>query len=148
MKFLLFIMISVCLFSQDNEKEYVKKSIITMFDAMRENDSTKLRSVLAKDIISYTIYKNKKSKVIRSKGNMEQFIKAVGKKKEKIWDEKISSWDIKVDGALASAWTAYKFYLGGKFSHCGVNSFQLSKESGKWKIIYIIDTRRRKNCNE
>ena len=43
--------------------------------------------------------------------------------------------------------TPYKFYVGEKFSHCGVNSFQLVKIRGEWKIQYIIDTRRRQNCD-
>ena len=52
---------------------------------------------------------------------------------------------IKIDGALASVWTPYKFYSGATFSHCGANSFQLVKIDGAWKIQYIIDTRR-KGC--
>jgi hypothetical protein len=52
-----------------------------------------------------------------------------------------------IDGNLASVWTDYKFYIGEKFSHCGVNSFQLFKGDDGWKIIYIIDTRRKDNCN-
>jgi hypothetical protein len=41
----------------------------------------------------------------------------------------------------------YKFYVGETFSHCGVNSFQLFKDKEGWKIIYLIDTRRKDPCN-
>lgn len=34
----------------------------------------------------------------------------------------------------------------GKFIHCGANSFQLARLSGEWKIVHLIDTRR-KDCN-
>lgn len=141
----------ICLsisFSQNDEEKHVKAVIVNMFDAMRENDSTKLRRAFAKDIISYSIFTNREGKVIRHKGNIEQFIGAVGKKKDKTWDERLTSWTILLDGDLASVWTGYEFYHGGQFSHCGVNSFQLSKESGEWKIIYIVDTRRHNNCKE
>jgi len=54
---------------------------------------------------------------------------------------------ILIDSQLASVWTDYKFYIGDKFSHCGVNSFQLVKLNDGWKIVYIIDTRRKEGCN-
>jgi hypothetical protein len=61
-------------------------------------------------------------------------------------DERILDYQIKIDGALASAWTPYNFYVNGNFSHCGVNSFQLVKMDDVWKIVYIIDTRRKEPC--
>ena len=48
---------------------------------------------------------------------------------------------------MANAWAPYEFYINSEFSHCGINSFQLIKIEGNWKIIYIIDTRRKDNCN-
>jgi hypothetical protein len=47
---------------------------------------------------------------------------------------------------MAAAWTPYRFYRNGEFSHCGVNSFQLVKMAEGWKIVYIIDTRRKEPC--
>ncbi|HNA01067.1 MAG TPA: hypothetical protein PLN49_09415, partial [Ferruginibacter sp.] len=61
-------------------------------------------------------------------------------------DERITFDVVRVDGALAIAWTPYKFYFNGKFSHCGVNSFQLVRFNGEWKIQYLIDTRRKAGC--
>jgi hypothetical protein len=61
-------------------------------------------------------------------------------------DERILEYQIKIDGTMASAWTPYQFYVNGNFSHCGVNSFQLVKMAEGWKIVYIIDTRRKEPC--
>jgi len=61
-------------------------------------------------------------------------------------DERIVFETIRIDGPLASVWTPYNFYYEGKFSHCGVNSFQLVKINGEWKIQYLIDTRRKQGC--
>ena len=38
------------------------------------------------------------------------------------------------------------FTLTGKFSHCGVDSFQLVFINGQWKIQCLIDTRRKQPC--
>jgi hypothetical protein len=65
-----------------------------------------------------------------------------------VLDERILSYQIKVDGSMASAWTPYQFYVNDTFSHCGVNSFQLVKLAEGWKIVYIIDTRRKEPCQE
>ena len=69
-----------------------------------------------------------------------------GKKKADVYLEKLLSYDIRIDGNLASVWTPYEFYLNGNFSHCGANSFQLFHNNGKWEIIFLVDMRRRGDC--
>jgi hypothetical protein len=44
---------------------------------------------------------------------------------------------------MAHAWTPYEFYINGKLSHKGVNAFTLYKDDGQWKIVHLIDTRRK-----
>ena len=63
--------------------------------------------------------------------------------KDVVVEEKILSYNIQVDGTMAHVWTPYEFYMNGKLSHYGVNAFTLFKENEKWKIIYVIDTRRK-----
>ncbi|MBT8322548.1 MAG: nuclear transport factor 2 family protein, partial [Eudoraea sp.] len=62
------------------------------------------------------------------------------------FEERIHSYQISIDGPMANAWTPYEFWLNDQFSHCGVNSFQLINDGSSWKIIYLIDTRRREDC--
>ena len=68
------------------------------------------------------------------------------KKKEDIWFEKLLSYIINVDENLAIVWTPYEFYFNEIFRRCGVNAFQLFFNGEQWKIISIIDTRRKDNC--
>ncbi len=49
---------------------------------------------------------------------------------------------------MANVWAPYEFYLNNDFSHCGVNSFQLFFDGIQWKIIYLIDTRRKQGCKK
>lgn len=62
--------------------------------------------------------------------------------KEKSFKEEILEYKTQVEGNMAHVWTPYKFWFDVNFSHCGVNYFQLFKEYGQWKIVYLIDTRR------
>jgi hypothetical protein len=73
----------------------------------------------------------------------DAFASYVGKQQPGVLDEQIRFESIRMDGPLASVWTPYSFYAGGKYSHCGVNSFQLVRFPDGWKIQYIIDTRRK-----
>jgi len=63
-------------------------------------------------------------------------------------EERLHSYTIQTDGAMANAWTPYSLYVQEKLHHCGVNSFQLFHDGTDWKIIYIIDTRQLKACTE
>ncbi len=114
---------------------------------MKDADAASLKSCFADSAIIQTIGINKEGKAIISTEPMEEFADFVGKQQKGIADEQISYETVKTDGTLAIAWTPYKFYYKGKFSHCGVNSFQLVKIHGNWKIQYLIDTRRKKGCD-
>ena len=130
------------------DKDDIKKTITTMFDAMRKGDSTLMRSTFAEGIVFQGISSKKDGTVELKNENPDAFIKTVGTPHKEIYDERITWGDIKIDGPLASAWTPYKFYVGTKFSHCGVDFYQLMKTKTGWKIIYIVDTRRADNCPE
>ena len=78
--------------------------------------------------------------------SIDAFVQAIGKSPKGALDERIQFETIKIDGPLAIVWTPYKFYYEGKFSHCGVNSFQLVRINGEWRIQYLIDTRRKDGC--
>jgi hypothetical protein len=130
--------------SQEND---VKEVIIRLFEGMKTSDGEKLKSAFAPGALLQTISKNKEGSVVVRTEQVDSFIVQVTKPHEHVYDERITFDIIKIDDNLASVWAPYKFYVGDRFSHCGVNSFQLVKLQGQWKIQYLIDTRRRENCN-
>ncbi|MFD0751506.1 nuclear transport factor 2 family protein [Mucilaginibacter calamicampi] len=132
--------------AQQTETAAIKQTITKMFDAVRKGDSTALRSTFAKGVILHSIGEAKDGSVAMTLESPEEFVKTVGTPHKGIYDERIVFGDIKVDGKLASVWAPYKFYVDDKFSHCGVDVFQLMKTSAGWKIIYIVDTRRKDGC--
>jgi hypothetical protein len=93
--------------------------------------------------------RNKSGKpFIKFESSLDGFAKSIGTPhpetyNEMIWDEKIE-----IDGNLAQVWTSYAFYVGKKFSHCGVDAFHLTKgEDGEWKIFHLADTGQSEGCN-
>ena len=130
------------------EEKAIKDVIATFFKALHEGDSTLMKTTLNKEVKIQTTFTNKTGTKILKTEPISQLLSAVSNKKPTDqYEEKLLSIRIEVDGNLASVWTPYKFYLNGTFSHCGANSFQLFDDNGQWKIIYLVDMRRRVNCN-
>lgn len=115
---------------------------------MKNADAILFKSSFGDSAIMQTISRNKEGKTIVINESLAEFADFVSRLKKDSADEWIVFETVKVDGPLAIAWTPYNFYHNGKFSHCGVNSFQLVRFNGIWKIQYLIDTRRRQGCQQ
>lgn len=125
----------------------INKLILTLFDGMREGDSAKVSKLFRKDVKMFSSFTTKEGERVLREGKLESFLNAIGTPHDEIWDERIWDTQITVDGSIAQVWTQYAFYAGSQFSHCGVDAFDLVKDaSGQWKIIHLMDTRRKKNC--
>ena len=147
-----FIVLTVIVCAATAEAQTVEDSVKTvinrMFTGMKNADTALLKSSFADSMILQTISRNKEGNLVVQNENPADFIDFVKKESPGNADERITFDVVKVDGPLAIAWTPYNFYYKGKFSHCGVNSFQLVRFNGEWKIQYLIDTRRRQGCSE
>jgi len=128
-------------------EDSVRAVVNQLFTAMRTVDVAMLKDAFADSAILQTIAQRRSDGVVFVRNEkISDFATSIGNAKKDSLDERITFETVKVDGALASVWTPYKFYYAGNFSHCGVNSFQLVKINGRWKIQYLIDTRRRQGC--
>ena len=79
--------------------------------------------------------------------SIEQFLDAIANRpQEQQWEERLLDYQIQIDGNLAHVWTPYEFWLNATFSHCGANAFTLGKTNEGWKILHLIDSRRRADC--
>ncbi len=127
-------------------EDSVKNAVNLLFEGMKNSDPLLLKKAFCDSAILQTIGRNKEGKTIIRNEKIDAFAESVSKAPKGALDERIQFETIKIDGPLAIVWTPYKFYYDGKFSHCGVNSFQLVRINGEWRIQYLIDTRRREGC--
>lgn len=140
--------ITSTLFSQNDEKTQVKAAVDTFFEGFNKGDTTLMKSVIADQILLQTAYRTKEGQDVLVTDKPEKLIDAIANRPaDQKWEERLLDYHIQIDGNMANAWTPYEFWFNGEFSHCGVNSFQLFKDNGQWKIIYLMDTRRRSSCN-
>lgn len=145
---LLLVILTVCTLqaSSQSDAEKVKATVINMFDGMRKSDSVMLRNAFAPTALLQTIAKSRAGETVVRTDSVDAFIRQISAPHPEVYDERIEFGQVLIDGDLATVWTPYKFYIGEKFSHCGVNSFQLVRLNNQWKIQYIIDTRRKEGC--
>jgi len=62
------------------------------------------------------------------------------------FEERMPAPAIEIDGDIAMAWGDYVFLIDGKVAHCGVNHFDLVRESGTWKVLSVTWSRRTTGC--
>ena len=77
---------------------------------------------------------------------MDQFLASVANMQGEGADERIHQPEVRIDQDLATVWTFYTLHVGERFLHCGIDSFQLLRIAGEWKIVSVADTRRTENC--
>ncbi len=130
-------------YSQDNKE--VMKPIELLLEGIGKSDTSLIKQAFAKNVIL---------KVISEEGSkaydLDFLLERIMEQKNSgtVAKEEIYNTEIRVDGNLAHVWTDYSFYVGDKLSHCGIDSIALIKLEGVWKIVYIMDTRRKDGCEE
>ena len=141
-KVLLLILVLFFQFSFAQESE-IQMAIGKFFNAFHQRDSIALKKVCSKNLVLHSISESEKGPKF-SIQKASDFYKSIATIPLSMkFEEKILSFKVQIDGSMAHVWTPYEFYVNDKLSHSGVNSFQLYKENDGWKVVYIIDTRRK-----
>jgi hypothetical protein len=126
-------------------EDSVKAAVNLLFTGMIQSDPALIRQSFADSAILQSI-EEKDGKTRARTESVEDFARAIARLGKGDADERITIDVVRIDGPLAIVWAPYKFYYKGKFSHCGVDSFQLLLVNGVWKIQYLVDTRRKQPC--
>lgn len=127
--------------AQDTATAEVRAVIDRLFDGMRAGDSTAVRAAFHPEARLQSAILREGQPVVASTP-IDDFVRAVGTPHDAVWDERLSDVEVSVDDPLAQAWMRYEFYLGDRFSHCGVNAMQFVRTNAGWQILQITDTRR------
>lgn len=129
--------------NSDSSNDAVRAVVMHLFDGMRAGDSTMVRSVFHPDARLHSSFMRDGVPGISGGNSADGFVEAVGSPHDEVWNEEVGEIHVRVDDGLATAWMEYTFYLGENLSHCGVNAIQLVNTEDGWKMLNIVDTRRR-----
>ena len=145
MRKIFILVLILCFTSVFSQEVEVKQAVDDFFVGLHKRDTLMFKKSCHPYINMQTIGKDKEQNNKLILENFQDFMKSIVSIPENVvLFEKLLDYKIQIDGPLAHVWTPYEFYVNGKLSHSGVNSFTLFKEKDAWQIIHIIDTRRKK----
>jgi len=143
---IVFILTNVFASRAQTTEDSIKAAVNLLFEGMKNSDAALIRNAFADSAVLQSIAIKEGKTIIRDE-SVKDFSASISKIAKGDADERIQFETIKIDGPLALVWAPYKFYYKGQFSHCGVDSFQLVRINGVWKIQYLVDTRRKQPCD-
>jgi hypothetical protein len=144
MKNLLIIILFFIYFPLNAQDLHPKKVVEDFFIAFHAKDTISLKELCHPDIKLQTIANTKEGNKLEA-NEFSGFLKSIASIPTNMkFEERILNYNVQIDGNLAHVWIPYEFYINNQLSHVGANSFTLYNDNGKWQIIHIIDTRRKK----
>ena len=115
------------------EEQAVLAAVQKFFDAMTVRDVDALRSVLVPEGRIFAVRYQPDGSVKTGGSTNQEFLERISQGTEN-WLERMWDTKILVHKNMAVVWASYDFHRDGKFSHCGVDAFNLVKLADGWKI--------------
>ncbi|MFL3051870.1 MAG: hypothetical protein ACJZ15_01600 [Candidatus Neomarinimicrobiota bacterium] len=129
-------------FKSDDTTDSIEFVVKEMLVAISTNDIEKARYHVLEEGRVFRVRKDGMS----FRSNSEFFKQTADQSTdyyERMWDPIIM-----YRGDLAMAWTTYDFHLDGKFSHCGAESFTLTRVDNRWMVMdWAYTANEPENCN-
>jgi len=128
------------------EREAVLAVVQKFFETMASGDIAGGRAVSVPEGRFFSLRESTTgtAPTVRTLTNQESFDRLSSDKRklrERMWNP-----EVRIHSAIAVVWTAYDFWIDGKFSHCGVDAFNLMKTPDGWKIAGGLYTVERTGC--
>lgn len=124
------------------DREAVLKTVRAFFDTMTARDVDGARKILMPQGRFHAMRIQDGKPDVRAFSNEEYFSQLASSKqvmRERMWNP-----EVRIHGLIATVWAPYDFWIDGKFSHCGIDAFDLIRTEEGWKIAggaYTIETK-------
>jgi len=126
------------------DRDAILAAVQKFFDTMTSKDVASARTVLVPDGRMFSVVDGTAPPTFRGR-TLQEFLDMLPTYKE-TYRERFWNPDVRIQGPIAVVWTPYDFWIDGKFSHCGIDAFNLVKTPEGWKISGGIYTVQREGC--
>jgi hypothetical protein len=130
--------------AQSADHADVMKTMQAFFDTMSTHDVAGARKILQPQGRFHAISIKDGKPDVRAFSNEEYFAQLEGEWSKRKLRERIWSPDVRINGLIATLIAPYDFWIDGKFSHCGIDTFDFIKTEEGWKIaggVYTVATK-------
>ena len=122
-----------------SDRDAVLKVVQAFFDTMTAKDIDGAREILVPQGRFHAMRTGAEPRSLSNEEYLAQLQASKQTMRERIWNP-----EVRVQGPIATMWAPYDFWIDGKFSHCGVDAFDLIKTDKGWKIaggVYTLETK-------
>jgi len=122
------------------DRDAIVETVQHLFDALETGDAALLREVLDEDVVMHFWEESADGAVSEGQATVDGLATRITTSDvpliERMWEP-----EVRMSGEMASVWTAYDFYAGETFSHCGVDQATLIRSGGSWRVVALSWTR-------
>jgi hypothetical protein len=112
-----------------NDRDAVLKVVQAFFDTMTARDIEGAREILVPQGRFHAMRAGAEPRSLSNEEYLAQLQASKQTMRERIWNP-----EVRVHGSIATMWAPYDFWIDGKFSHCGIDAFDLIKTEKGWQI--------------
>jgi hypothetical protein len=129
-----------------DEKRAILAVVQELFDALGAKDEARVMAAVVPEgrISAQRVRDGQVQLRVQS---WQEWAKSLPQARETL-EERMHGPKVRVKGNIASVWTYYTFWRDGKFSHCGIDNFDMAKVGGRWKILHISFTVETEGCRK
>lgn len=143
MRLIVFCLLSLTLLpAQTSEEKAVVAAAQAVFDGMAAKDAAKILGAMTQDARLYGV----RTTGAAYSTPADQWANRLSAAQGKFVERFTKAPTVSIHGGIANVWGEYEFLRDGKFTHCGVDSFNLVKTSDGWKVAAILDTEESTGC--
>ena len=141
----LFTLLSFSLHAQTDQEKEILQVVDRFFQAMADRDTSALHTIMTAEGVFYAvpIGSEKGPRAVTHRTFISDMGKGSEKLLERYWEPEV--W---IGNGIATLRAPYDFHADGKFSHCGIDVFNLVRMSDGWKISGGMFTMQREGCAE
>ncbi|HEX8527958.1 nuclear transport factor 2 family protein [Allosphingosinicella sp.] len=130
--------------SEASERRAVLAAAQRLFDALGARDPEAVMAVVVPEgTISGHVTRNGSTSFFAER--WQDWANGLREGSERL-EERMHNPRVRIHGNMASIWTEYSFYRDGRFSHCGIDLFDMAKVEGRWRVLNISFTIETQGC--
>ena len=135
--------------AQSSDLEAVLAVTQKIFDAVHSQNQDDWRAIQLPEGTTLSLRSGKEIQNNASNLNLarnKDFVARLVKNESDYLERWTAEPTVMIRGPIAVVWGEYEFWIDGNFSHCGVDSVDLVKLDGEWKMANIMWTVELENC--
>ncbi len=141
---LLFVTAAPAVADERSDRRAVLTAAQALFDALAARDPHRVMAIVVPEgTISGHVSRGGTTRFFAQR--WQEWANGLREGSERL-EERMHDPRVRIRGNMASVWTYYTFYRDGRFSHCGIDLFDMAKVDGRWRVLNITFTVETEGC--